>query len=65
MYTIACQDLGVACDHVSSGDTKEAALAAGMAHVKEMHMEDPKVMAMMQMPEAEMTAMAMGMIKEA
>ncbi len=65
MFSIACQDMGVACDHVSTGDTKEAALAAGMAHVKEMHMTDPKVMEMMKMPEAEMTAMAMGLVKEA
>lgn len=65
MFTIACKDMGIECDHVATGETKEAAIAAGMAHVKETHMNDPKVMEMMKMPEAEMTAMAMGMIKEA
>jgi predicted small metal-binding protein len=65
MFSIACKDMGIECDHVITGDTKEAALAAGMAHVKEVHMTDPKVMEMMKMPEAEMTAMAMSMVKDA
>ncbi len=65
MYTIACKDMGLDCPNVAHGDTKELALAAGMEHVKASHMTDPKVMDMMKMPEADMTAMAMSMVKEA
>ncbi|MEK7569955.1 MAG: DUF1059 domain-containing protein [Patescibacteria group bacterium] len=64
MFTIACKDLGVECPHVSTGETKEAALAAGMAHVKEVHMADPKVMEMMTMPEDKMMELGMSMVKE-
>lgn len=47
-YSIACRDAGVACDHVSTGDTEEEVLAAGLKHVKEAHdftdeqLNDPK-----------------------
>lgn len=65
MFTIACKDMGVECPNVAHGDTKEAAFAAGMAHVKETHMNDPKVMEMMKMPEDKMMELGMSMIKEA
>ncbi len=47
-YTLACRDAGVACAHVSMGETEEEALAAGLKHVKETHgftdeqLNDPK-----------------------
>jgi len=47
-YSIACRDAGVACDHVSRGETEEEVLAAGLKHVKEAHgftdeqLNDPK-----------------------
>ncbi len=65
MYSIACKDMGVACPNVAQGETREAAIAAGMTHVKATHMSDPKVMEMMKMPEAKMMEMAMSVIKAA
>lgn len=65
MFTVACKDMGIDCPNIAHGDTKEAAVAAGMAHVKEAHMADPKVMEMMKMPEAEMMALGMSMVKSA
>lgn len=65
MYTIACRDMGIDCNQVASGATKDAAIAAGITHVTATHKNDPKVKAMFKMPEAEMMTMAMEFVKEA
>ena len=40
MFKLACKDMGMEeCDFVAMGETKEAMIEAGMAHVKEAHPE--------------------------
>ena len=47
-YTIACRDMGVACDFVAKGETEEEVLVKGGEHAKKVHgytdeqLNDPK-----------------------
>ena len=36
-YKLACRDLGVNCDFVAKGETKEQVLAEAIKHAKKVH----------------------------
>lgn len=62
MYTLACRDLGMDCDHLIQADTKEEVKQAAFAHAGEIHAD---VLQSMNTPEqmADMEKLIMSKIK--
>lgn len=58
MFKLGCRDMGIDCDFVAEGATKEEVIAKGMAHGAEVHGMKPEDMT------AEKSAAAMAAIKE-
>jgi len=48
MYSVACRDLGMDCDHVIRGETKEEVKQGAFAHAQEVHAD---MLASMNTPE--------------
>jgi predicted small metal-binding protein len=42
MFTFACKDAGLDCDHIAEGATKEEAINNASEHAKAVHGIDPR-----------------------
>lgn len=63
MKSLACRDMGIDCDHVTTGETDEATMSAAKEHVQSMHAD--KMNEMMQtMTEEQMTEMMKSKMKD-
>jgi len=51
MYTLACKDLGAACDFVARGETQDAVLQTMMEHAAVAHPQDVAKMSEGKTPE--------------
>ena len=63
MYTLSCKDMGIACDFVAKGDSKEEVMKMGNEHFMKEHPAEAKEWGAKYSKE-EMKQMSMKKIKE-